>query len=72
MTFDPPQFTSWEDTREGANSPWAPGRKVPPLPPDNKWEVRAPFKTPVEYVLRAVAYDGALQAAENVTVVVTP
>jgi hypothetical protein len=72
VTFDPPQFSAWEDTRDGANSPWAPGWRTPPIPPDNKWEVRATFKTPGEYVLRCVAHDGALTATENVTVVVTP
>ena len=72
VTFDPSQFSAWEDTRDGANSPWAPGWRTPPIPPDNKWEVRATFKTPGEYVLRCVAHDGALTATENVTVVVTP
>jgi len=24
VTFDPPQIKPWEDTRAGANSPWAP------------------------------------------------
>ena len=36
-----------------------------------RWETRATFKTPGEYVLRCVAHDGALAATENVTVVVT-
>jgi hypothetical protein len=72
VTFDPPQFSAWEDTRDGANSPWAAGWRTPPIPPDNRWEARATFKTPGEYVLRCVAHDGALTASENVTVVVTP
>jgi hypothetical protein len=72
VTFDPPQFSAWEDTRAGANSPWAPGWRIPAVPAGNKWETRAIFKTPGEYVLRCVAHDGALTAAENVTVVVTP
>ncbi len=72
VTFDPPQFSAWEDTRDGANSPWAVGWRTPPIPPDNKWEVRATFKTPGEYVLRCIAHDGALAATENVTVVVSP
>ena len=72
VTFDPPQFISWEDTRPGANSPWSPGWKVPPVPKDNTWDVRATFKTPGEYVLRCIAHDGALTALQNVTVVVTP
>ena len=72
VTFDPPQFTAWQDTRNGANSPWAVGWKTPPIPADNKWETRATFKAPGEYVLRCIAHDGALMTAENVTVVVTP
>jgi hypothetical protein len=71
VTFDPPQFSAWEDTRDGANSPWAAGWRTPPIPADNKWEVRATFKTPGEFVLRCIAHDGALTATENVTVVVT-
>jgi hypothetical protein len=72
VTFDPPQFSAWEDTREGANSPWASGWRTPPIPPENKWQVMATFKTPGEYVLQCIAHDGALTATENVTVVVTP
>jgi hypothetical protein len=72
VTFDPPQFSAWEDTRNGANSPWAPGWRTPPIPTGNKWEARATFKAPGEYVLRCVAHDGAITAIESVTVVVTP
>ena len=38
VTFDPPQFSAWEDTRDGANSPWASGWRTPPIPAGNKWE----------------------------------
>jgi hypothetical protein len=72
VVFDPPQFTAWEDTRDGANSPWAAGWKTPPVPPDNRWDVRATFKTPGEYVLRCIAHDGAIAATDHVNVVVTP
>lgn len=72
VTFDPPQFSAWEDTRAGANSPWAQGWRTPPVPPNNRWETRAVFRAPGEYVLRCLAHDGALTAFENVTVVVTP
>jgi plastocyanin len=72
VTFDPPQFSAWEDTRDGANSPWAAGWRPPAIPPENKWQVRATFKTPGEYVLQCIAHDGALTAMENVTVIVTP
>ena len=72
VTFDPPQFSAWEDTRDGANSPWAAGWRPPAIPPVNKWQVRATFKTPGEYVLQCIAHDGALTAMENVTLIVTP
>ncbi len=72
VSFVPPQFTAWEDTRDGANSPWAAGWRTPPIPLNNQWEVRATFKTPGEYILRCIAHDGALMATGNVTVVVTP
>ncbi len=32
VTFDPPQIKPWEDTRAGANSPWAPIWIAPPIP----------------------------------------
>ena len=72
VTFDPPQFSAWQDTRDGANSPWASGWRTPPIPAGNKWETRAVFKTPGQYVLRCVAHDGALTATEKITVTVTP
>jgi hypothetical protein len=72
VTFDPPQFTVWEDTRDGANSPWAAGWKTPPVPPGNKWDVRATFSAPGTYVIRCIAHDGGLSTAENVTVIVSP
>jgi hypothetical protein len=72
VTFDPPQFTAWEDTRDGTNSPWAVGWRTPPVPTENRWETRATFKTPGEYVLRCVAHDGALATSQNITILVTP
>lgn len=72
VAFDPLQFSAWQDTRQGANSPWAPGWKTPPIPPGNKWAVRATFRAPGEYVLRCIAHDGGLWATEDVTVVVSP
>lgn len=71
VAFDPPQFSAWEDTRDGANSPWAVGWRTPPVPADNRWETRATFKTPGTYVLRVAAHDGALMTTEHVTVVVS-
>jgi len=69
--FSPDQIKSWEDTRAGANSPWAPVWFAPPLPADGKIPVDITFDEPGTYVLRALADDGALTTGENVTVTVT-
>ena len=71
VTFDPPQVKAWEDTRAGANSPWAPQWSAPPLPPDGRQEVHVTFSEPGTYVLRCRADDGALVADEEVTITVT-
>jgi hypothetical protein len=71
VTFDPPQVKTWEDTRAGANSPWAALWTPPPLPTDGKWTAQATFAEPGTYVLRALADDGALLDAEDITVTVT-
>ena len=60
VTFSPEQIMSWEDTRAGANSPWAPVWVAPPLPADGKVTVWATFSEPGVYVLRSRADDGAL------------
>ena len=70
VTFDPPQVKAWEDTRAGANSPWAPLWSAPKLPEDGKLEVHVTFEEPGTYVLRCRADDGALVADEEVTIVV--
>lgn len=72
VTFDPPQIKVWEDTRAGANSPWAALWTPPALPPDGKWTAQATFSDPGTYVLRARADDGALLDDEELTVTVTP
>jgi hypothetical protein len=69
--FDPPQVKSWEDTRAGANSPWAPLWFAPSLPADSKITATVAFETPGTYVLRALADDGALTGFEDLTVTVT-
>lgn len=70
--FDPPQIEVWEDTRDGANSPWAP-RWVPPAwPADGRVEVTATFNKPGEYVLRCLADDGGLWDQVDIAVTVTP
>ena len=72
VTFDPPQVKAWEDTRAGANSPWAPLWSAPTLPTDGKLPVQVTFWEPGTYVLRCLADDGALMADEEVTIVVVP
>jgi hypothetical protein len=72
VTFDPLQTKVWEDTRAGANSPWAATPWVPPsLPPDGRWVSHVTFHTAGTYVLRARADDGALLADEDLIVTVT-
>jgi hypothetical protein len=71
VTFDPPQIASWEDTRTGGNSPWAPLWTPPELAEDGKVSVRAWFYEEGEYIVRVRADDGALTADGMVTVVVT-
>jgi hypothetical protein len=72
VSFDPPQIASWEDTRTGGNSPWAPLWTPPELPSDGRVSVRATFHEPGEYIIRVRADDGALTTDGMVTVVVTP
>jgi hypothetical protein len=69
--FEPAQTKVWEDTRVGANSPWAPLWAPPQLPADGKWLVQATFDDPGTYVLRARADDGALLGDDDLTVTVT-
>jgi hypothetical protein len=71
VTFNPPQIKVWEDTRAGANSPWAPVWSSPDIPSDGRIVVDAIFSEPGTYVLRALADDGALLGADEVTVSVT-
>ena len=72
VTFDPPQVKTWEDTRSGANSPWAPLWNAPPVPEDGRWEATVTFQEPGTYILRARGDDGALYHDRDVTVVVGP
>jgi hypothetical protein len=71
VEFDPPQTKVWEDRRDGGNSPWSAGWQTPPVPPENKWTVRATFSEPGTYRLRALAHDGGLIAYDDVNVTVT-
>lgn len=72
VTFNPPQIKTWEDTRVGANSPWAPVWTAPDMPLDGKVVVEATFAEPGTYVLRGLADDGALFGGDDVTITVTP
>ncbi len=69
-TFDPPQVKAWEDTRAGANSPWAPVWALPKLPEDGKEPVHVTFSEPGTYILRCRADDGALVSDDEVTIIV--
>jgi hypothetical protein len=71
VTFDPIQVKPWEDTRAGANSPWAPIWTAPPVPEGGRYEATATFSEPGTYVLRARADDGALLGDDELTVTVT-
>ena len=71
-TFDPPQVKVWEDTRTGANSPWAPLWIPPAEPEDGRWVVQITFDRPGTYVLRGRADDGGLFTDREVTVIVSP
>ena len=71
VRFSPEQIMSWEDTRAGANSPWAPVWAPPAWPADGKLTVWATFSEPGVYVLRSRADDGALTADGQVTITVT-
>jgi hypothetical protein len=70
VTFDPLQFKVYPDTK--ANSPWTPGWTAPPVPADGRYPVKATFSAPGEYVLRAMAHDGGLDATADLHVSVEP
>jgi hypothetical protein len=72
VSFDPPQTKVWEDTRFGANSPWAVFWAPPVLPEDGEIEVTATFEKPGTYVLWGRADDGGLYDDGYITVNVSP
>ena len=72
VTFEPEQIEPGEDTRNGANSPWAALWFAPVFPQDGRKSTTVTFTKPDEYVLRALADDGALTDFQDVKVVVTP
>lgn len=71
VTFTPTQAKVWEDTRAGANSPWAPRWMAPAIPPDGKYTVSMSFEDPGEYTIRCLASDGALNTTKDIVVTVT-
>ena len=71
-TFHPTQMKTCMDSRMYANSPWSPPFILPEPPEDRRWVTEVSFDEPGEYVLRAVASDGAKFSYENVKVTVTP
>jgi hypothetical protein len=71
VRFDPAQIKVWEDTRAGANSPWAPLWTPPPVPADGRHTVHVTFNEPGTYILRARADDGALFGDDELMVTVT-
>jgi hypothetical protein len=50
---------------------YAPTWFAPPLPADGKITTQVQFDTPGTYILRALADDGALTAAEDITITVS-
>jgi len=71
VTFTPRQAKVWEDTRAGANSPWAPRWMAPAVPADGKYNVSISFADAGEYTIRCLASDGALNTAKDIVVTVT-
>lgn len=67
VVFDPEQTKVWEDTRAGANSPWAPRWIAPPIPEDGLIETTVTFTKPGTYVIRCLASDGAVGADHDIT-----
>ena len=67
VTFDPPQFDTWEDYRDGRDSPWSAGWEPPPVPANNRWTANVTFSEPGIYVVRTLAHDGGLMSWENIT-----
>jgi hypothetical protein len=71
VSFEPSQIKVWEDTRAGANSPWAPVWLLPPVPPEGRYITEVKFDEPGAYVLCARADDGGLTTDEMLTFNVT-
>ena len=68
VSFSPRQHKVWEDTRVGANSPWAPRWFAPAVPADGKYQVAVTFQDPGTYTVRCLASDGALNTYKDIVV----
>ena len=68
VAFSPRQAKVWEDTRVGANSPWAPRWMAPGIPPDGRYQVSVTFADPGVYTIRCMASDGALNTYKDIVV----
>ena len=68
VVFSPRQHKVWEDTRAGANSPWAPRWFAPAVPADGKYQVNVTFQDPGSYTIRCLASDGALNTYKDIVV----
>ena len=68
VSFSPRQHKVWEDTRVGANSPWAPRWFAPAVPEDGKYQVNVTFEDPGTYTIRCLASDGALNTYKDIVV----
>ena len=68
VTFTPTQAKVWEDTRVGANSPWAPRWMAPAVPDDGRYQVAVTFEDPGTYTIRCLASDGALNTTKDIVV----
>jgi hypothetical protein len=71
VAFTPDQIETWEDTRNGANSPWGASFTNPTPPADGRWQAQAVFSEPGTYVLQCVGDDGGLLGTDTLTVHVT-
>jgi hypothetical protein len=68
VSFSPRQHKVWEDTRVGANSPWAPRWFAPVVPEDGRYQVNVTFQDPGTYTVRCLASDGALNTYKDIVV----
>jgi hypothetical protein len=68
VSFSPRQHKVWEDTRAGADSPWAPRWFAPAIPAEGKYQVSVTFDDPGSYTIRCLASDGALNTYKDIVV----